>query len=109
LGVIPDIFNGGDEYYKAKNELARLCSSWELDEWNELGFERLKNIEIREILTKRVEVATTAQKAQCLQCSQFVKHVSRLSYPGTTSANNKSLPCVMTSGSSRKIFLNCAN
>ena len=77
-GVIPEIFNGGDPYQKAKDEIWRLCSNWELDEWNELDWSRIKDLQLRDILTKRNEEATVSQKAKCLQCPQFIKHVSRI-------------------------------
>jgi len=75
-GVIPEIFNGGDPYQKAKDEIWRLCSNWELDEWNELNWSRIKDLQLRDILTKRNEEGTISQKAKCLQCPQFIKHVS---------------------------------
>lgn len=77
-GVIPEIFDGGDGYTLAKEELFRLCSSWELDEWNELDFSRIKDLHLREILTKRFEAAAISQKAGSLKCPQFIKHVSKI-------------------------------
>lgn len=77
-GVIPEVFDGGDGYIGAKDELWRLCSSWELNEWNELDFSRIKDLQLRDILSKRVEVTSSCQKANCLQCPQFTKHVSLL-------------------------------
>ena len=75
-GVVPHIFEGGDAYKKAQEEVMRLCSSWELDEWNELDLSRINDMHLRETLAKRVEESVVAQKAKCLQCSQFIKHVS---------------------------------
>lgn len=77
-GIIPEIFEGGDGYIKAKDELARLCLSWELDEWNELDFSRINDLQLRDVLTKRFEVAASSQKANCLNCTQFIKHVSTM-------------------------------
>lgn len=77
-GVIPEIFNGGDGYQKAKEELTRICSDWEAPEWDELDFSRIKDLQLRDILAKLVEQATLSQKAGCLQCSQFIKHVRTL-------------------------------
>ncbi|RDL41608.1 p-loop containing nucleoside triphosphate hydrolase [Venustampulla echinocandica] len=73
-GVIPEIFNGGDGYQKAKDELKRLCSSWLLDEWNEMDSSKIKDLALRDILTKRFDLAATAQTAGCLKCPQFLKH-----------------------------------
>ncbi|KAF4629291.1 hypothetical protein G7Y89_g8854 [Cudoniella acicularis] len=72
--VIPEIFNGGDGYQKAKEILKGLLSSWELDEWNEMDCDRIKDMQLREILAKRTEQAVIAQKAKSLGCPQFLKH-----------------------------------
>jgi antiviral helicase SKI2 len=79
-GIIPEIFEGGEGYERAKAELFRLCSSWQLDEWNELDFSRIKDLQLRDILAKRFEVASSAQRASCLQCPRFIKHVSLLTH-----------------------------
>jgi antiviral helicase SKI2 len=99
-GVIPQIFEGGEGYKKAQEEVMRLCSSWELDEWNELDFSRITNLHLREILAKRVDDSVVAQKAKCLQCPQFIKHVShsiRL-YRTMPSLTMISSPCATTNG-----------
>ena len=75
-GVTPHIFEGGDAYKMAQEEVMRLCQSWELDEWNELDWSRIKDLHLRDTLAKRVEESVVAQKAKCLQCPQFIKHVS---------------------------------
>ncbi|CAG8959845.1 hypothetical protein HYFRA_00001754 [Hymenoscyphus fraxineus] len=73
-GVIPDIFHGGEGYQKAKDQLHRICSSWERDQWNELDTDKIKNLALRDILAKRWEQSGIAQKAKCLECPQFIKH-----------------------------------
>ncbi|KAM3084467.1 Antiviral helicase ski2 [Clarireedia jacksonii] len=73
-GVVPNIIVGGEGYEDAKKELARLCSSWELNEWNELDWTKIKDLQLRENLTKRVQEAITSQKASCLKCPNFLKH-----------------------------------
>jgi antiviral helicase SKI2 len=75
-GVVPNIIVGGEGYEDAKKELARLCSSWELNEWNELDWTKIKDLLLRDNLTKRVQEAITSQKASCLKCPNFLKHVS---------------------------------
>jgi antiviral helicase SKI2 len=74
--VIPQIFEGGEPYQKAKDELWRVCQSWELDEWNEIDWSRIKDMQLRELLVKRLEQSAISQKAACLKCPQFIKHVS---------------------------------
>ncbi|KAI9046942.1 hypothetical protein LZ554_009017 [Drepanopeziza brunnea f. sp. 'monogermtubi'] len=73
-GVIPEIFSGGDAYQEAKGQISRLCQSWESDQWNELDWTKLKDMQLRDNLAKRMDEATIAQKAACLKCPQFVKH-----------------------------------
>ncbi|KAG9229535.1 NUC185 domain-containing protein [Amylocarpus encephaloides] len=73
-GIIPEIFNGGENLNKAKSELHRLCSSWELDEWNEMDTNKVKEMSIRDIIAGRFENARIAQTGICLKCPQFLKH-----------------------------------
>ncbi|TVY37961.1 putative ATP-dependent RNA helicase [Lachnellula subtilissima] len=73
-GIIPEVFTGGDGAQKAKEDLLNLCKSWSNDEWNEMDFSKVHDMQLRDILTKRVEQAAIAQKAVCLDCPQFIKH-----------------------------------
>jgi antiviral helicase SKI2 len=75
-GITPEIFGKGDAYNKAKEELWRMCQDWESTQWDELDFSRIKELQLRDILTRRFEQSTLAQKASCLVCPQFIKHVS---------------------------------
>jgi hypothetical protein len=75
-GVIPEIFNGGEEYQKARDQLWKVCQSWQSDEWNEMDFSRVKDLALRDIIAKRLEEMKITQKGDCLECPQFVKHVS---------------------------------
>ncbi|KAL3418917.1 ATP-dependent RNA helicase [Phlyctema vagabunda] len=72
--VIPSIFEGGDGYKDAVNELLRICESWETDIWNEVDWSRIKEIQLRDIMTKRNQEASHSQKCRCLSCPQFLKH-----------------------------------
>ena len=107
-GVIPQIFEGGEGYKKAQEEIMRLCSSWELDDWNELDFSRINDLQLRETLAKRVEESITAQKAKCLSCPQFIKHVSAIIFSTEEHSflTSTSLPCVTINGSFKRIFPN---
>jgi hypothetical protein len=78
-GVIPEIFNGGEEYQKARDQLWKVCQSWESDAWNEMDLSRVKDLQLRDIIAKRLEELKTAQTGECLKCPQFVKHVSFIS------------------------------
>jgi len=99
-GVIPEIFNGGDEYQKARDQLWQVCQSWQLDEWNEMDMSRVKDLQLRDIIAKRLEEMTIVQKGECLKCPQFVKHVgppfSQYSYLSKLILSG--LPCATTNG-----------
>ena len=79
-GVIPGIF-GGDDYKAAKEELARICLSWDTTEWNEMDFSRIKDLQLREVLAKRKEEVGIMENSVSLQCPQFIKHVRKLLRP----------------------------
>ncbi|KAI9745085.1 MAG: hypothetical protein M1818_001363 [Claussenomyces sp. TS43310] len=72
--VIPGIFEGGEPYIEAKAELARLCTSWESEEWDELDWGRIKDLQLRELLQKRKEEISASENCNCVSCPQFLKH-----------------------------------
>lgn len=59
-----------------QEEILELCADWSLSSWDEVDWSRIKDMSIREILDKRRAAAAVAQGAHCLQCPNFVKHVS---------------------------------
>jgi antiviral helicase SKI2 len=75
-GIIPEIFQGGDGYLEAVKELSRLCQSWELPEWDELDWGKIKDLSIRDLLEKRRQEAEISQHCACVSCPDFLKHVS---------------------------------
>jgi len=97
-GVIPEIFNGGDPMQKAKDQLHQLCQSWESDEWNEIDWSRIKDLQLRDILVNRVEQATIAQNAACFSCPQFIKHVRSTTIFRLSMLTEPSSPCATTNG-----------
>ena len=74
--VVPEVFQSGEANSKAKDNIMKVCSNWELDEWNEMDWSKIKEMGLREIIAKRFEASAIAQKAECLKCPEFVKHVS---------------------------------
>ncbi|KAI1004551.1 putative ATP-dependent RNA helicase [Podosphaera aphanis] len=72
--ILPGIFNRGDEYYMAKEQLFRLCQNWESSEWDEIEWARIKHVELREALEERLVQSEIAQRATCLECPDFIKH-----------------------------------
>ncbi|RAL68663.1 hypothetical protein DID88_007372 [Monilinia fructigena] len=73
-GVVPEIFEGGEMYDKAKQILFNLCLSWESDIWDELDWSKIKELHLRENLVKRAQEVATAEEASCLECPSFLKH-----------------------------------
>jgi len=71
---VPEIFNGGEGLAKAKEELSRMCKDWESQIWNEHDWERIKEIQLRDVIERRRQEAIVTQKVKCLDCPQFLKH-----------------------------------
>jgi hypothetical protein len=44
-----------------------------------MDLSRVKDLQLRDIIAKRLEELKTAQTGECLKCPQFVKHVSFIS------------------------------
>lgn len=65
-----------DDMKPAQEEILELCADWTSSAWDEVDWSRIKDMSIRDILDKRRAAAATAQGAHCLQCPNFVKHVS---------------------------------
>ena len=61
----------------AEDELSRICPSWTLTHWDELDWlSKIKEVQLRELLDIRKQEAAVAQNRACVQCPNFVKHVS---------------------------------
>lgn len=60
----------------ADKELSKLCASWTDTVWDEMDWARVKELHVRDILEKRQAQAAIIQTCQCLDCPQFLKHVS---------------------------------
>ena len=63
----------------AEYELSRICPSWTLKHWDELDWlSKIKEVQLRELLDIRKQEAAVAQNGACVQCPNFVKHVSNI-------------------------------
>ncbi|KAI9721090.1 MAG: hypothetical protein M1812_002571 [Candelaria pacifica] len=58
----------------ANDELVKLCESWTSQEWDELDWSRVKDLQLRDTLDKRRKAAAEAQRGHCHECPEFVKH-----------------------------------
>ncbi|KAL8790464.1 MAG: hypothetical protein Q9213_000616 [Squamulea squamosa] len=64
-----------EEENEAEIEIQRLCDSWESTVWDELDWNRLRDLNVRDILEARRQRLTEAEAVQCIECPQFVRHV----------------------------------
>ena len=68
-----------EEADKFAKDLVKLCNSWTNPCWDELDWpSRLKEVSLRETLESRKKELSVCQGSRCIQCPQFVKHVSSL-------------------------------
>lgn len=59
-----------------KQEIIRLSASWTSSCWDEYDwFDRIKEIELRDILEARRNQLKIARQCQCLKCPSLVTHV----------------------------------
>ncbi|KAM5469112.1 Antiviral helicase ski2 [Microsporum audouinii] len=58
----------------AGKEFSKLCASWTDRIWDEIDWERVKDMPVREVLEQRAEQAKIAQSCACLECPQLLKH-----------------------------------
>lgn len=59
----------------AEDELARYCADWTSPVWDELDWARVKELQVRDLLSERAKEATLAQSAESHRCPNFLKHV----------------------------------
>ena len=76
-----DLLKHREEQKKlAEGEIAKICSSWDQPQWDELDWSRIKELTTRDILEHRKKEAVTAQQSYALECLNFVKHVSEYNH-----------------------------
>ncbi|KAL8656010.1 MAG: hypothetical protein Q9226_002814, partial [Calogaya cf. arnoldii] len=61
---------------EAKAEIDRICASWQSSIWDELDWNRLRDLNVRDILELRGRKLAEAEAVECIQCAQFVRHFS---------------------------------
>lgn len=55
-------------------ELSAICLTWMTTYWNELDWNRIKDMSTRDILEDRKQDLEIIQSAQCVECPDFVSH-----------------------------------
>ncbi|KAI1434154.1 DSHCT domain-containing protein [Xylaria sp. CBS 124048] len=73
-GIIPDYFQGGDAAAKAKEKIYGICRTWESDLFNEVSFSNIRNLNLQEIIQKRLQAAAVIEQTATMQCPKFLKH-----------------------------------
>ncbi|KAI9704524.1 MAG: hypothetical protein M1820_005598 [Bogoriella megaspora] len=63
-----------DALTNARKEVAALCSSWTSGIWTEVDWYRVKDLNVRNILTERKKYAAAASNCEAILCSQLPKH-----------------------------------
>lgn len=78
--------------------MAQYNQSWVGPIWDEVDWQRLKELQVRELMGKRQAQADIVQSSHCLQCPHFVKHVSLYSPCTGQQLTPNSSKCNMTNG-----------
>lgn len=74
---LDDLLKHHEEQAKfAEGEIANVCRSWDQPQWNEMDWNRIKELTTRDLLERRKQEAVKVQQCHCIQCPDFVKHVS---------------------------------
>ncbi|KAF3768594.1 antiviral helicase [Cryphonectria parasitica EP155] len=72
--ILPEIFNGGEDQRKAKEQIAKLFQSWSNPAFQETDLGKIKSLALQEIKEKRVQAESTVLGSEALKCPQFLKH-----------------------------------
>ncbi|KAI5463951.1 NUC185 domain-containing protein [Mariannaea sp. PMI_226] len=71
--IVPEIFQGGEGYRQAIDRLQEICSSWD-DRMDEVDLSRIKQLQLQEIIEKRMELVGAISHSPALECKNFLKH-----------------------------------
>lgn len=61
---------------KVKIDFIGICSSWTSSTWEEIDYDRIRDMSIRGLLDERSKAAYMAQERECVLCPDLEKHVS---------------------------------
>ncbi|KAL8882036.1 MAG: hypothetical protein Q9198_000890 [Flavoplaca austrocitrina] len=61
---------------EAEAEIQRICASWQSSVWDELDWNRLRDLNVRDTLELRRQKLVEAEAVGCTECPQFVRHFS---------------------------------
>lgn len=75
INMLSMLRNDVDAVRELQEEASKFIRRWEAPEWDELDWNRVKELQLRETLEKRQKAVAVAQDATCLSCPEFPKHV----------------------------------
>ena len=75
-GIVPEYFHGTEARSGAKDQIIKLCKSWDSNIWDEMDFSKIKSLALQEIIGKRRDEARIVQETATTPCPDFLKHVS---------------------------------
>lgn len=58
----------------AEPEFINMCNTWQSSAWDELDWNRLKDLHARDVLELRQQFLVQAEAVRCVDCPQFVRH-----------------------------------
>ncbi|KAK7946295.1 ATP-dependent RNA helicase DHX35 [Apiospora aurea] len=73
-GIVPEVFQGGEAYVKAKDKMFAICKSWDSDMWEEMDLGKIKSLPLQELMGKRKKEEVEASDKAPLWCKHFLKH-----------------------------------
>ncbi|KAI9860242.1 MAG: hypothetical protein M1824_003242 [Vezdaea acicularis] len=74
INMLSMLRNDVDAVRELQEEASKFIRRWEAPEWDELDWNRVKELQLRETLEKRQKAVAVAQDATCLSCPEFPKH-----------------------------------
>lgn len=88
-----------------EEEFTAKYSNWESADLDELQWDKVKDLQVRELLAERQKVGQIAQGGHCLTCPDFLRHVSAsITTCRQTKLTCASSVCNTANGWSRRIF-----
>ncbi|KAI1086869.1 antiviral helicase [Rostrohypoxylon terebratum] len=73
-GIVPEFFEQGESRSRAKDQMLKICKSWDSDIWDEVSFAKIKNLPLQEIIGKRRQEEATIKATATIYCRHFLKH-----------------------------------
>ncbi|KAI0130305.1 DSHCT domain-containing protein [Xylariales sp. AK1849] len=73
-GILPEIFQGGDGLVKAKDQILKICKTWDTSMWDEMDLNKIRSMQLQELMGKRNDEHKVAADTAPIWCKNFLKH-----------------------------------